>query len=606
MRDTDVERRIHSMKMYMTRMDVFKKIDNTCAMNNESETDSSALPEESRQCNPSLPVEMEHDVSRMRGDAIGTTLYSECWVLKILMKLMKFCSEDWSEDVETELCLLWDMTIEPDVVELLMQYDFLDLASRIIRDTTIPRLMEILVGIMGNLSCVPSVRMEIAKRVTIIHMLLDLLSLPDVPTLLQLMRLLQACFWDLRNTEAKISSSAIPEEHSVLHENKTIVSSEPEMITECSELNVSPSLIHGVDGKVGESCSFIADTKQLRYVGNLSVEKSVDHHPLEEVSQHLQSCVVDLKQSRLTSCALHEPDHTGNPRVVESHVLDPDQIDCESDNMNDRINGRQFQFNEESSKEKTEVHSLWLQELCDVNKWLPSVSFILRSSKNEELICNSLAMLDSLSCVPVNNGLLGMHIASPDIVLALVEALKQLHHESSKDEDLCPDIKLEKAVCHWASVLSTFTSFPQGKVALGSRAEALGTSMCNHLIVDKPSNQLSEHQGEFIMLAATVMSSLLEDMGFFHPPTFNCFLTILTFLQGRSTAQRNECNKEYEENVTGSATLEVEQEVIANLEKYFVAVVQLADGEEVAHVLQHCNPEHVAILQSIMEGKKSS
>lgn len=56
--------------------------------------------------------------------------------------------------------------------------------------------------------------------------------------------------------------------------------------------------------------------------------------------------------------------------------------------------------------------------------------------------------------------------------------------------------------------------------------------------------------------------------------------------------------------MTRSATLEVEQEVIANLEKYFVAVVQLADGEEVARVLQDCNKEHVAILQSIMEGKK--
>lgn len=235
---------------------------------------------------------------------------------------------------------------------------------------------------MGNLSCVPSVRMEIAKRVNIIHMLLELLSLPDVPTLLQLMRLLQACFWDLRNTEAKNSSSAIPLEHSVLHENKTIVSSEPEMITECSKLNVSPSLIHGVDEKVGESCSCIADAKQLRHVGSLSEEKSVDHHPLEEVSQHLQSCVVDLKQSRLMSCALRETDHTGNPQVVESHVLDPDQIDCESDNMNDRINDRQFQFIEESSEEKNEVDPLWLQELCDVNKWLPSVSFILRSSKN--------------------------------------------------------------------------------------------------------------------------------------------------------------------------------------------------------------------------------
>lgn len=75
---------------------------------------------------------------------------------------------------------------------------------------------------------------------------------------------------------------------------------------------------------------------------------------------------------------------------------------------------------------------------------------------------------------------------------------------------------------------------------------------------------------------------------------------------GITTAQRNEYNKDYEENMTESATLEVEQEVIANLEKYFVAVVQLADGEEVARVLQDCDTEHVAILQSIMEGQKAT
>ena len=43
--------------------------------------------------------------------------------------------------MENELCLLWDMTVEADVAELLMQCDFLDLTSRIIHDTTIPRLM---------------------------------------------------------------------------------------------------------------------------------------------------------------------------------------------------------------------------------------------------------------------------------------------------------------------------------------------------------------------------------------------------------------------------------------------------------------------------------
>jgi hypothetical protein len=71
--------------------------------------------------------------------------------------------------------------------------------------------------------------------------------------------------------------------------------------------------------------------------------------------------------------------------------------------------------------------------------------------------------------------------------------------------------------------------------------------------------------------------------------------------------QRNRHNRDYEEKiVSGSATLEVEQGVIANLEKYFVAVVQWANGEELAQVLQHCNTEHVAILQSVMEGQKSS
>jgi hypothetical protein len=54
---------------------------------------------------------------------------------------LQFCSEDWSEDMESQLCLLWDMTFEADVVEFLMQHDFLDLTSRIIHDTTIPRLM---------------------------------------------------------------------------------------------------------------------------------------------------------------------------------------------------------------------------------------------------------------------------------------------------------------------------------------------------------------------------------------------------------------------------------------------------------------------------------
>jgi hypothetical protein len=58
--------------------------------------------------------------------------------------------------------------------------------------------------------------------------------------------------------------------------------------------------------------------------------------------------------------------------------------------------------------------------------------------------------------------------------------------------------------------------------------------------------------------------------------------------------------------VSGSVSLEMQQDVITDLEKYFVAVVQCADGGALASVLEHCNQEHVAILQSVMEGQKST
>jgi hypothetical protein len=67
---------------------------------------------------------------------------------------------------------------------------------------------------------------------------------------------------------------------------------------------------------------------------------------------------------------------------------------------------------------------------------------------------------------------------------------------------------------------------------VGSHAETLCTSMCKHLMVDKLSDQLRQDQAEFIGSAAAVMSSVLEDVGYFHPSSFSCFLSILTHLKG--------------------------------------------------------------------------
>lgn len=244
---------------------------------------------------------------------------------------------------------------------------------------------EILVGILGNLSCVASVRVEIAKQVNIIHMLLELLSLPDVPTLLQLMRLLRACVMDLVYAGAKAGSCFTPVEQSVLHENKTNSFTGPEVVTESLKSNVSPSFQLRVDEKVHKCYSCVADVKHIEHTDNISEDMSVKHDKLEEVSRHLQNCVMDVDQSRLErSCILQEVDHREKLHIVESHVLEPDEADCENVSMTDSKD-KQLKLNENTSIKKSEVDSFWFQELCDINKWLPSIIFILRSSTNGNL-----------------------------------------------------------------------------------------------------------------------------------------------------------------------------------------------------------------------------
>ncbi|KAJ8967237.1 hypothetical protein NQ317_007599 [Molorchus minor] len=53
----------------------------------------------------------EETNSKLRGDAIGDTLYSQSFVLKTLLQ---FSDLKWSEQVEDDLCFLWDMTMEKD------------------------------------------------------------------------------------------------------------------------------------------------------------------------------------------------------------------------------------------------------------------------------------------------------------------------------------------------------------------------------------------------------------------------------------------------------------------------------------------------------------
>lgn len=139
------------------------------------------------------PQEEEVDAETMKkikGDAIGDTLYSERFVLKTLMQLKEQNGKNIEEAFEKDLELLWDMTIEKDVVKMLLDYSVLELFTSIIDITEDERLIEILLGIIGNCCCLIDTREYLCGSPETMAIILSQLSSSDPLILHQLMRLL--------------------------------------------------------------------------------------------------------------------------------------------------------------------------------------------------------------------------------------------------------------------------------------------------------------------------------------------------------------------------------------------------------------------------------
>ncbi|XP_075231884.1 uncharacterized protein LOC142330488 [Lycorma delicatula] len=152
--------------------------------------------------NPQLPSDLVGQTDLLKGDAIGNTLYSERFVLKTLMTLSQIAVSEWTEDFENDLCYLWDMTIEHDVVKVLMKHDFLKLSSTVLQGPLQePRFIEIVVGILRNMCCFDEVRQMISERPEMTQLLMQLLTSSDTLTLIQLVRLLHTFAWDLVKQE---------------------------------------------------------------------------------------------------------------------------------------------------------------------------------------------------------------------------------------------------------------------------------------------------------------------------------------------------------------------------------------------------------------------
>lgn len=139
--------------------------------------------------NPNLANEVNStENKKLKGDAIGETMYSERYVLKTLLQLMD-C--EWSEELENDLCSVWDMTTDKDVVDFLLENNFIDLSIGVIKDTKELRLIEIMVGIVGNMCVYPEASAKVISLQEI-DVFLSLITITDTPILIQLMRLYKA------------------------------------------------------------------------------------------------------------------------------------------------------------------------------------------------------------------------------------------------------------------------------------------------------------------------------------------------------------------------------------------------------------------------------
>ncbi|XP_048261952.1 protein saal1 [Bombus affinis] len=146
----------------------------------------------------------EDEIEKLKGDTVGDTLYSGKWIIDILLSISKVLEDGWNEKVEYDLCTLWDMTAEKDVVNFLVDNDFLKIAEFALNSSEEPRFTEIILGIIGNMTCEPSVLDVLGEKEELLETILRLLSSEDAATLVQILRLLRSALWNIQiNPESK-------------------------------------------------------------------------------------------------------------------------------------------------------------------------------------------------------------------------------------------------------------------------------------------------------------------------------------------------------------------------------------------------------------------
>ncbi|XP_049746545.1 protein SAAL1 [Elephas maximus indicus] len=160
--------------------------------------------------NPSPPLlsrDEEKDEEVARGDCIGSTVYSKHWLFGVLSGLLQIINPEntkstsgdeeqqmeLDEEMENEICRVWDMSMDEDVALFLQEFNAPDIFMGVLAKSKCPRLREICVGILGNMACFQEICVSISNDKNLGQVLLHCLYDSDPPTLLETSRLLLTC-----------------------------------------------------------------------------------------------------------------------------------------------------------------------------------------------------------------------------------------------------------------------------------------------------------------------------------------------------------------------------------------------------------------------------
>ncbi|OWF50750.1 Protein saal1 [Mizuhopecten yessoensis] len=158
-------------------------------------------PEPTR--NPSPPPELRSNTDLLEADAISNTTFSKHWLFSTLMKLIEEVEKDpepgdedaefgldVDEELQNELCKLWDISMNMDVAKFLQEFKALDIFVSVIGKSKAPRVTEICVGILGNMACDEEISQVMSENSQLISLIIMLLENRDPPTLVESTRLL--------------------------------------------------------------------------------------------------------------------------------------------------------------------------------------------------------------------------------------------------------------------------------------------------------------------------------------------------------------------------------------------------------------------------------